>query len=237
MGIVLAVLLADQLLKFYIKTSFSYGTGFNILGADWARIHFVENEGMAFGLTFGNKCLGVRQEGQCVGINITPESGKLILSCFRILMVGFLYYLIIQLYKAKESFGLLISFSLILAGAMGNILDSAFYGLIFSSSPYHGSVAQLFPEGGGYAPFLYGKVVDMFYFPMVDTILPEWIPLIGGQRFEFFKPVFNLADASITTGVCMILLFHRNFLKKGNENQKTTPEQGISEEGQDLNSY
>lgn len=215
------MLILDQGLKIYIKTHLSYGTGFDMLGLAWAKIHFVENEGMAFGLTFGDKCIGVRNGSDCTGIHITPESGKLILSTFRILMVGFLFYIIMQLYKAKESFGLLVSFSLILAGAIGNILDSAFYGMIFSASTYHGEVAQLLPEGGGYSSFLHGKVVDMFYFPMVDTILPDWIPLIGGHQFEFFKPVFNVADASITTGVASILLFHRNFLKKGDEVQRS----------------
>ena len=129
-------------------------------------------------------------------------------------MVGFLFYLIRELYKAKEPLGLMICFCLILAGAIGNILDSAFYGLIFSASPYHQEVAQLFPEGGGYAPFLQGKVVDMFYFPMIDTILPDWVPLYGGKRFEFFRPVFNVADAAISVGVALILIFYRKFLLK-----------------------
>ena len=129
-------------------------------------------------------------------------------------MVGFLIYLIRELYRNKEPLGLIISFGLILAGALGNILDSAFYGLIFSESPYHGDVAQLFPAGGGYAPFLFGKVVDMFYFPMVDTILPDWVPFYGGKRFEFFRPVFNVADASISIGVAIILLFYLFMLRE-----------------------
>jgi signal peptidase II len=217
LGIVLLVLIVDQGVKIYIKTSLSYATGFEILGQDWARIHFVENEGMAFGITFGNKCIGLRAEdGGCNGIILTPQSAKLILSIFRILMVGFLFYLIRELYKAKEPLGLIICFCLILAGAVGNILDSAFYGLIFSASPYHQEVAQLFPEGGGYAPFLQGKVVDMFYFPMIDTILPDWVPFYGGKRFEFFRPVFNVADAAISVGVALILIFYRKFLLKSN---------------------
>lgn len=217
LGIVLLVLIVDQGVKIYIKTSLSYATGFEILGQDWARIHFVENEGMAFGITFGNKCIGLKAEdGGCNGIILTPQSAKLILSIFRILMVGFLFYLIRELYKAKEPLGLIICFCLILAGAVGNILDSAFYGLIFSASPYHQEVAQLFPEGGGYAPFLQGKVVDMFYFPMIDTILPDWVPFYGGKRFEFFRPVFNVADAAISVGVALILIFYRKFLLKSN---------------------
>jgi signal peptidase II len=229
--VVLIVLIIDQALKIYIKTSLEYGTGFNLLGMDWARIHFVENEGMAFGITFGNKCLGVLKDGSCKGIMMTPESGKLLLSVFRIVMVGFLIYLIRELLKAGESLGLLISLSLILAGAIGNIIDSAFYGLIFSESPYHGGLSEIFPSSGGYASFLHGRVVDMFYFPMIDTILPDWVPVLGGKRFEFFRPVFNVADSAISIGVTSILLFHRSFLKKSptkNESQKN-PEIDIEE--------
>ncbi len=212
---VLAVLILDQWLKIYVKTNLSYGTGFDMLGFDWAKIHFVENEGMAFGITFGDKCLGItNDQGVCRGLMLTDTSGKLILSVFRIIMVGFLFYFIRELYKARESIGLLVSLSLILAGAIGNILDSAFYGIIFSASNYHGGLSEFLPEGGGYAPFLFGKVVDMFYFPMVDTRLPDWIPIWGGDRFEFFRPVFNVADASISIGVACILIFHRSFLKK-----------------------
>ncbi len=224
-GIILLILIIDQGLKIYIKTHLNYASGFDILGASWAKIHFVENEGMAFGITFGNKCLGISNEdGTCQGILLTPATGKLILSTFRIFMVTFLIYFIHGLYKAKESLGLLISLCMILAGAIGNILDSAFYGLIFSESLYHGGVAQLFPPEGGYAPFLFGKVVDMFYFPMIDTRLPQWLPFWGGDRFEFFRPVFNVADASISLGVVSILLFHRRFLK---QNKKTVPPEKV----------
>lgn len=149
--IVLLVLLVDQSLKIWVKTHLQYGEEFNLLGLSWARIHFVENEGMAFGLSLGG------------------EWGKLALSVFRLVAVGFLIYIIRSLVVAKETFGVILSFSLILAGALGNILDSAFYGLIFSHTPYHGGLATLFPAEGGYAPFLYGKVVDMLYFPMIDT--------------------------------------------------------------------
>ena len=223
-GVVLLVLLIDQGVKVYIKTNLSYATGFEILGLDWARIHFVENEGMAFGITFGDKCIGVtKEDGSCAGLIFTPETGKLLLSTFRIIMVMFLVYLISELYRAKEPLGLLISFTLILAGALGNIVDSAFYGLIFSESSYHGEVARLFPPEGGYGSFLHGKVVDMFYFPMVDTILPDWIPFYGSKRFEFFRPVFNVADSSISIGVALILLFYRKYLIKPNK-PKTTLE-------------
>jgi len=194
-AVILAVLIIDQWLKVYIKTTYPLGGGFNILGLDWAKIHFVENEGMAFGITFGG------------------STGKLILSLFRIIMVMFLGYLVVGLIKAKESLGLLISFALIIAGALGNILDSAFYGLIFSESLYHGGVAEAFPEGGGYGSFLYGKVVDMLYFPMIRTQFPSWFPIWGGEPFMFFKPVFNIADSAISVGVVSIILFHRKFFQ------------------------
>ncbi len=191
--IILVVLFIDQALKIWIKTNLEYGEEFRILGLDWARIHFVENEGMAFGLI------------------LPGEYGKLFLSLFRLLAVGALIYYLVLLLRNDASMGLLCSFSLILAGALGNIIDSAFYGLIFSHSPIHGGVATLFPPEGGYAGFLHGKVVDMFYFPLWEGYLPDWVPLFGGEYFQFFRPVFNVADASITIGVFSLLLFHRKF--------------------------
>lgn len=198
-AIILLVLIIDQALKIYIKTSFELGKGFLMFGQEWAKIHFVENDGMAFGLSFGGVI------------------GKYILSIFRIILVMVLIYIIRGMIKAKENTGLLIAFALIIAGAIGNIIDSAFYGMIFSASPYHGSVAEMFPEGGGYAPFLRGKVVDMFYFPMYKGVLPEWIPFRGGKTFSFFNPVFNVADTSISIGVFSILVFYRSFFKTNEE--------------------
>ena len=207
-AIIFIIILIDQTLKIYIKSNFTLGGGFDILGLSWAKIHFVENDGMAFGLTFG----GV--------------FGKYLLSLFRIFMVGFLIYLLKLMIQSKESIGLQISFSLIIAGAVGNILDSAFYGIIFSESGYHSGIAEMFPEGGGYSSFLKGKVVDMFYFPMINTKLASWVPFWGGERFQFFRPVFNVADSSISIGVALILLFYRSYFvsnKKKIEKEVQSP--------------
>lgn len=201
--IVLIVLFLDQALKIWVKTHMEYGEYFNLLGFDWARIHFVENPGMAFGIELGG------------------DYGKLALSLFRIGAVFFLIYYIGELIKMKVSFGLLVSFALILAGALGNILDSAFYGLLFSASEYHGGLAEFMPEGGGYASFLHGKVVDMLHFPLFEGKFPEWLPRWGGQHFEFFRPVFNLADTSITIGVLNIILFQRSFFAAEEEAEKS----------------
>jgi len=221
------VLLLDQSLKIYIKTNFHYGESYKIAGQEWAQLHFVENEGMAFGITFGEKCLGVRSDTGCKGIILSRKSGKILLSVFRIIMVGFLIYLLLDLIRARESIGLIISFSLILAGAIGNIIDSAVYGLIFSNSPVHTKlIAEIFPSSGGYADFLFGKVVDMLYFPLIDTYLPNWIPIWGGDRFEFFRPVFNIADSSISLGVAMIIIFYHRLLFKSPKSE--TKEQSNS---------
>ena len=188
-----------------------YGDEIKILGLNWALIHFVENNGMAFGISLGG------------------NYGKLLLSIFRIIAVGFLIYYIRLLIRSKASMGLLMAFGLILAGAIGNIIDSAFYGMIFSESPYHGGLAQLFPPEGGYSTFLHGKVVDMFYFPVKRGYFPEWFPFWGGEYFEFFKPVFNVADSSITTGVLYILLFQRSFFSSKEEAEEDTEQKGNPE--------
>ena len=188
------MLILDQVLKIWIKTHMTIGQEIHVAG-NWFILHFTENEGMAFGYTFGG------------------GAGKLMLSIFRIIAVIVIGVYIHRLKNKSPHPGLIISFSLIMAGALGNIIDSAFYGLIFNASSFH-SVATLFPPGGGYSTFLHGKVVDMLYFPVIDTTLPNWIPIWGGEPFTFFRPVFNISDSSITTGVLLLLVFQKKFFAK-----------------------
>lgn len=202
--IVSVILIADQVLKFRIKTTMALGDEFHVAG-NWFIIHFVENNGMAFGFEFAG------------------EYGKVFLSVFRILAVFAIGWYLVHLSRHKTSFGLITSLSLIFAGAVGNIIDSAFYGLLFDHS--YGQVASFLPEGGGYAGFLHGKVVDMFYFPIFNGHYPGWIPFVGGNEFIFFRPVFNIADSSITVGIFSILLFYRDVfddlsLKKKKEEEQ-----------------
>lgn len=218
--LILLVLAIDQYAKFYIKTHFEYNDDYPIFGQRWARLHFVENEGMAFGIKF------------------EWAYGKLLLSVFRILMVSALIWYISLLIKAHYPLGFILSIGLITAGALGNIIDSAFYGLIFTESPYHGGLAELVPWGQGYGAFLHGKVVDMLYFPITWINVPSWVPFIGGQEYLFFSPIFNVADASITTGVLIILLFQRRFFKEESPAEKPGDEPELSRkiERKDLDS-
>ena len=198
--IVVLVLLVDQILKIWIKTNMTLGQEFPVIG-NWFIIHFVENNGMAFGFEFGG------------------EYGKIFLSLFRVIAVFGIGWYILQLIKKGFSMGFIACVSLIFAGAIGNIIDSAFYGLIFNDN--YGEVSSLFPAGGGYASFLHGRVVDMFYFPLFSGVFPNWVPLVGGTDFQFFRPVFNVADSAISVGIFSIIIFYRkqfsNLYKKNKE--------------------
>ena len=190
------VLIADQVFKIWVKTNMMIGSrGEMAVLGNWFILHFTENEGMAFGMKFGG------------------EFGKITLSIFRIIAVIAIGWYLHRLTKSKAHTGMIISISLIFAGALGNIIDSAFYGLIFSESTYH-NLAVLFPPDGGYGTFLHGKVVDMLYFPIIRGYYPQWFPLWAGNEFIFFRPVFNLADSAITTGVLILIIWQKKFFKK-----------------------
>lgn len=207
LGIILVV--ADQIIKVLVKTNMSIGEHFSVFG-DWFQILFIENEGMAFGMKFGGM------------------AGKFALTFFRLLLFGFLCWWITTLnvkgrkISAKDSAevryehvptGVLVGLTLITAGALGNIIDCLFYGQVFSAStPYE--VAQF---GGSYAPVMFGKVVDMFYFPLIDTIWPSWMPFVGGHPFRFFEPVFNFADSCVTVGAFYLILFQYKFFTSDQE--------------------
>ena len=193
LGLVLVVI--DQIIKVLVKTNMSIGEHFSVIG-NWFQIYFIENEGMAFGMKFGG------------------QIGKLLLSVFRIILFCALVYWIRGLLKKKDTpSGVLIGLTLITTGALGNIIDCMFYGILFGESTYT-AVAQFLPEGGGYAPFFFGKVVDMFYFPIIDTTFPDWMPLIGGNPFRFFAPVFNFADSCVTCGALYLIFFQWRFFAK-----------------------
>ncbi len=214
--LIIAILLIDQISKVYIKTHFVLSEEIKVLGLDWIRIHFLENNGMAWGKEFGGK------------------SGKLFLTLFRLVAIVGIGYWLWSAIQSKAHKILITAIALIFAGALGNIIDSVFYGIFFSDS--YRQVATFLPPEGGYAPLFYGKVVDMLYFPMIDTMLPDWVPtisfnmpqwlpLVGGKHigifenrhFTFFDPVFNVADTAISTGVGLLIVFNKKaFPKKPN---------------------
>ncbi len=187
---VFAVLLIDQIIKIWVKTSMTLHESIHV--TDWFYITFIENNGMAFGMQLGS---------------------KIILSLFRIIAISALGYYIWLEVKRQAKTGYIVCLSLVLAGAAGNLIDCMFYGLMFNaSSPYY--LSYFVPFGTGYAPFLMGKVVDMFYFPLIETEWPTWVPFVGGEHFVFFSPVFNFADSCISVSVVWLLLFYREQIGK-----------------------
>ena len=201
-----AILIVDQVVKIMVKTHLFMGQEIPLIG-DWCLLHFTENEGFAFGTTLGGK------------------GGKLVLTLFRLIAsAGILWYLLRSMKKGMRT-SLAVCVSLILVGAVGNLIDSCFYGVLFSESTFH--VAMLFPPDGGYAPLLQGKVVDMFYFPLFEFDWPQWVPFVGGKHFLFFDAIFNVADAAITVGafwLCIDVLVQdhkKKLAKEQAENQKT----------------
>ncbi len=189
-AIVVAILLIDQIIKIEVKTNMTLGEAKRV--TDWFYIEFIENNGMAYGMKFIN---------------------KLVLSLFRLFAIGFIgYYLAKIIKKNVAPLGYIVLIAMVLAGAVGNLIDCLFYGLIFdASTPF--TVSQFVPFGEGYSTFLHGKVVDMFYFPIIQTTWPEWVPYFGGSEYVFFSPVFNFADACISVGVVALLLFYRKQLE------------------------
>ena len=194
--IIFLILLIDQIIKIYIKTHFFLGEEFHVAG-NWFIIHFTENNGMAYGMEFGGKF------------------GKIFLSTFRIFAVAGIGWYLWSLTKKRENKFYIVCIALIFAGAVGNIIDSVFYGIIFSDSNY--DMARFMPIEGGYSSFLHGKVVDMFYFPIIEGHFPSWFPVWGTEEFTFFRPVFNFSDASISVGVALIIIFQKRFFGKKEE--------------------
>ncbi|HPR31497.1 MAG TPA: lipoprotein signal peptidase [Prolixibacteraceae bacterium] len=194
--VIILILIADQILKIWIKTSFYLGEERRVIG-NWFLLHFVENRGMAFGFEFAGRY------------------GKVILTLFRLVAASAIFWYLLKLIKKGIPAGLVVSIALICAGALGNIIDSAFYGVLFSDS--YGRLAEFLPPGGGYETFLHGSVVDMLFFPLIKGTWPSWSPINAGEPFIFFRPVFNIADSSITIGISIILLFYRKYFSESDE--------------------
>ena len=191
-SLIFLILVLDQVLKIWVKTHMEIGQEIHLFG-NWGILHFIENNGMAFGMEMGGK------------------PGKLILSVFRVVAIFGIGWFLSSLISKKAHIGLILAVSAIMAGAIGNIIDSAFYGMIFSES--FSQHAVLFPPGGGYSSFLHGRVVDMFYFPIINSHWPQWSPYHPGESLVFFRPVFNIADSSITCGVIAIILFQKRMFR------------------------
>lgn len=215
MLLVIAILCIDQAIKIWVKTSMSLSESIHV--TDWFYINFIENNGMAYGMQIGS---------------------KLALSLFRVVAIGVLsWYIWQQVRKPGTRWGYIVFLTMVLAGAAGNLIDCMFYGLCFSPSSYY-DVSQYVGFGNGYAPFLMGKVVDMFYFPLIETTYPDWFPFYGGERFVFFSPVFNFADASISVGVVALLLFYRqeignlSFKKETKDESQSLEKETKEEDGE-----
>jgi len=206
--LIILILFIDQLSKFYIKTNFVLGESIEVFS--WFKILFIENEGAAWGAKLSDI------------LPISDSVGKLVLTVFRLFAIVGIGYWLFDIIKKKSPKTYIMAVSLIFAGALGNILDSVFYGILFDSSS--GQVATLFADES-YGSIFYGKVVDMLYFPMVDTTWPEWMPVVGGDRFRFFEPVFNIADTAISTGVGILIVFNKKAFGHKDEEQANTIEQ------------
>ena len=200
------ILIADQVLKIWIKTHLQIGEEIPLIGS-WCKLHFVENVGMAFGMAFGGSV------------------GKLLLTLFRFVASIAVMWAIVHYIRKGAQTLFIVSLALIFVGAIGNLIDCCFYGLIFNESYYN--VAQLFPPEGGYAPFLYGRVVDMFYFPLFRFDWPEWVPFVGGDEFEFFNAIFNIADSAITVGIAILIIF---YLQQEHKKKKAHPTEIVPQE-------
>lgn len=209
--IILLIIIADQALKIYIKTNFEMGHHVNLFGFKWAQLYFIENEGMAWGWKWGG------------------DWGKMALTLFRLAAVIFGSWYLVRIVRHGYSKGFVICAALIYAGALGNLIDSMFYGMIFDKGMmfdqatqqyiYYAGTAHLTTHGG-YQSFLHGNVVDMLYFPMIHSTFPSWVPFIGGKEFEFFSPIFNIADASISVGVITLLIFQKRLVKRKHEEEQ-----------------
>jgi signal peptidase II len=208
--IIAAIIVVDQALKIWIKTTYPTGEVIRVFGMNWARLNFIENPGMAWGWKFGN------------------ETGKMILTLFRLAAVIFGTWYLGHIVKKQYRRGFIVCAALIYAGALGNLIDSMFYGMIFDNGLHYDSVISDYRSyagvahfsSHGYSSFLHGSVVDMLYFPIFeDKYFPSWFPFVGGDKFTFFSPIFNIADASISAGVITLLLFQKRFFKKNSSEE------------------